>query len=291
MAFNVAKNFINNISSTAKKVNNTVNGVNNAIDTFQNFASDPVSFVTNNRLKNFPTGAEAQVTNFTSASWGTSTTSSIGNDWRVRLHLPSSAPGFTNSEIFSPLRQSGNSMVFPITPQIMVTHSASYNSLSPVHSNYPYQIYQNSQVEDITITCDFPVENEADGRYWIAAVHFLRSITKMYYGESNAKGAPPPLVHLSGYGDFVFNRVPVVVKMFTMDLRDNVDYIQVPIGEDIDLGTGFSRQAVQGGYTYVPTLSMMTIQVSPTYSRNQVRQFSLETFAQGGYIGNDRGFI
>jgi hypothetical protein len=184
-------------------------------------------------------------------------------------------------------------MVFPTTPQILVTHAANYNSLQPTHSNYAYPIYQSSSVEDITITAEFPVENELDGRYWIAAVHFLRSVTKMFYGNSSYTGAPPPLVHLSGYGDFVFNKTPCVIKLFTLDLPDNVDYIQVPMSNSLDLSSTpeLTRTNVPGGYSYVPTLSRLNITIAPTYSRDKTRSFSLDTYVQGGYIGGGQGVI
>lgn len=290
MPFNAVTSLLNTVGSVANQIGSAVNTVNSTVSTFQNFASDPVGFVSANRLQGFPSGAESQSFQFTSASWGLSS-QSLGNDWRVKIHLPSGAANFDSSPILNPLRETGNSMVFPTTPTVNIIHSASYNALQPVHTNYPYQVYQNSQVEDINITCDFPVENEKDGAYWIAAVHFLRSVTKMYYGASSNKGAPPPLVHLSGYGDFVFNRVPCVVKMFTVDLQKDIDYIQVPIGSNVNLGPSFERQAVSGGYTYVPTLSFISVTLAPTYSRDQSREFSLDTFINGGYIGNNKGYI
>lgn len=290
MPFRAVTSLLNTVGSIANQVGSAANTVNRTISTFQNFSSDPVGFVSSNRLQGLPIGAESQQYKFTSASWGLSS-QSIGNDWRVKIHLPSGAAQFDSSPILSPLRESGNAMIFPTTPTVNIIHSASYNALQPVHTNYPYQVYQSSQVEDINITCDFPVENESDGRYWIAAVHFLRSVTKMYYGQSSNKGAPPPLIHLSGYGDFVFNRVPCVVKMFTVDLQKDIDYIQVPIGNNVDLGTNFERLNVSGGYTYVPTLSFISVTLTPTYSRDKTREFSLDTFINGGYIGNDRGYI
>lgn len=238
----------------------------------------------------FSNGTSGQ-RNFTPASWSTNNPS-LGLDWRVRIHLPEGVSSFVNSPILKPLETSGSSMVFPTTPQIMISHSASYNSLQPVHTNYAFPIYMHSNTEDVVITGEFPVENEADGKYWIAAVHFLRSATKMFYGNSQTNlGAPPPLVHLSGYGDFVFNRVPGVLKLFSVDLSDGVDYIQVPIAPGTE--TNFSRDAIAGGFTYVPVLSRISVTFTPAYSRDQVRQFSLETFINGGYIGKgpDKGFI
>lgn len=291
MPLRTISNVANIVGSVAGQVGSAVNSINSVVNTFQNLASDPVGFSSANRLGNFPVGAEGQQLQFTTATWSSSS-QSIGNDWRVRIHLPSGAAGFDNSPILQPLRETGNSMVFPTTPTVNIIHSANYNALQPVHTNYPFQVYQSSQVEDITITADFPVENERDGNYWVAAVHFLRSITKMYYGASQGnKGAPPPLVHLSGYGDFVFRRVPCVVKLFTVDLQRDVDYIQVPIGPGVNLGSQFQRQNVSGGYTYVPALSFISVTLTPTYSRDKTRQFSLNTFVQGGYINSDEGYI
>jgi hypothetical protein len=290
MPLKTIANVVNTVGSVASQIGSAVNTFNQVKQNFENFAADPVGFSTSNRLGSLPIGAESQQNAFTSATWSDSS-QSIGNDWRVKIHLPTGAAGFSSSPILEPLRQTGNAMVFPTTPTVNLIHSANYNAFQPVHSNYPFQVYQSSQVEDITITADFPVENERDGNYWVAAVHFLRSVTKMYYGESSNKGAPPPLVHLSGYGDFVFRRVPCVVKMFSVDLQKDVDYIQVPIGPGVNLGSQFQRQNVSGGYTYVPSLSFISVTLSPAYSRDKVRKFSLDSFVKGAYINSDEGYI
>jgi hypothetical protein len=284
-------NFLTTVSQTASTASRIVGaglGVVNALGGLGN----ALGISSLSRLGGLPVGAEENYESYTPVSWSEGTESS-GIDWRVRLHLPTSIASFANSPILKPLYDSSNSMVFPTTPQILVAHAANYNNLSPTHSNYSHPIYQNSMIENITITAEFPVENEADGRYWIAAVHFLRSATKMFYGNSGNLGAPPPLLHLSGYGDFVFDRVPVVVTLFTLDLPDSVDYLQVPISESADLSTTpeLARVNVPGGYSYVPTLSRLNVTVQPAYSRDTTRRFSLDTFVQGGYIGKGQGII
>jgi hypothetical protein len=290
MPLKTIANVGNTVGSVTSQIGSAVNAFNQVKQNFENFAADPSSISSSIRLAGVPPGAESQQYQFTSATWNASS-QSVGNDWRVKIHMPTNAAGFSSSPILQPLRESGNAMVFPTTPTVNLIHSANYNALQPVHTNYPFQVYQNSQVEDITITADFPVENELDGNYWVAAVHFLRSVTKMYYGESYNKGSPPPLVYLSGYGDFVFRRVPCVVKMFSVDLQKDVDYIQVPIGPGVNLGSQFQRQNVSGGYTYVPTLSFISVTLSPTYSRDKVRKFSLDSFVNGAYINSDEGYI
>jgi hypothetical protein len=235
-----------------------------------------------------PNGSPTRQT--TVAEWGLDTPSA-GLDWRVKVHLPS-VLSFVDNPLLRPLEESGNAMVFPITPQVMIAHSASYNALSLTHSNYPFPIYSHSQVDDITIAGKFPVENEKDGRYWLAAIHFLRSVTKMFYGNAqNNLGAPPPLVYLSGYGDYVFNKVPGVVKLFTVDMPNDVDYIKVPLSDS--QASGFEAGTVRGGFAYVPVLSTVTLTYMPAYSRDQVRRFSLDSFVRGGFIGQgpDQGFI
>lgn len=283
--------FLSTVSSTANKAGQVIGagmGVANALGGL----GSALGISSLARLGGLPAGAEETYENYTPVSWNEGAESN-GQDWRVRLHLPTTIASFANSPILQPLYDSSNSMVFPTTPQILVSHSANYNSMSPTHSNYAHPIYQNSAVEDITISAEFPVENESDGRYWIATVHFLRSVTKMFYGNSSNLGAPPPLIHLSGYGDFVFNRLPCVVKLFTLDLPDNVDYLQVPISTSTDLAITpeLARVNVPGGYSYVPTLSRINITVSPAYSRDTTRRFSLDSFVQGGYIGGGQGII
>lgn len=308
--------FLTNLSSITKSVSSTANRIGSFAttvggfvdsfqslqNTFQNIAgnarqgnftsniqniTNAVTYISQIRLGNLPAGAEYTEQTRAYGSYSAASQTS-GSDWRVRLSLPN-IPEFLNSAMFTPLRYSGNAMVYPTTPQITVTHTANYNTLTPTHTNYPFLQYQNSQVEDISITGEFPVENESDGRYWIAAVHFLRSVTKMFYGSSTNLGAPPPIVYLSGYGDFIFNKVPCVVKMFSLDLRNDVDYIKVPING------GFSTDNNSSSYSYVPVLSNLNITVQPIYSRDDVSQFNLDEFAKGGYIGQqsttNKGFI
>jgi hypothetical protein len=103
--------------------------------------------------------------------------------------------------------------------------------MDQVHSNYPHQAYQNSQVDSMNIIGEFPVQNSDDAKHWVATVNFLRTATKMFFGseegykELGLKGNPPPILHLFGYGDHMFNKVPVVINTFNVELRPGIDYI------------------------------------------------------------------
>jgi len=208
---------------------------------------------------------------FLEGSWG----SEGVDDWRVRLSIP---PNFNLPGPLGSKLAETNGLIWPYTPSIQINHSANYGSMQPTHSNYPFPVYQHSQVQAITITGDFTVENADEGIYWIAAVHYLRAVTKMAYGNTSHQGSPPPVVRLNGYGDFVFKNVPVVVAQFSVELPNDVDYIHVP------------NVGPQG--TYVPTRSQIFVNVQPTYSRRAVHTFSLDKFIAGGYANsNGVGFI
>lgn len=210
-------------------------------------------------------------------------------DWRLRLSLPKTFKDVTetDSDLLAPLLKTSG-LVFPYTPTVLVSQSANYQSIQPVHTNYPYYSYQNSQVDQMTITADFYVQNAAEARYWVACIHYLRSITKMNYGVDADAGQPPPVVRLDGYGDYVFNNVPVIINSFQFDMPKDVDYISTSVGSaqtlgDFDPGTSPT--------SWAPSTSIITVAVTPQYSRTTQSTFSLNKFVKGGYMGSGDGFI
>lgn len=278
----------------------SANGFFGGKDPFVNGVKDffnPSELAKSIRSKNAPVdgiGAVKKVKESAPAGFKKSTE----QDWRVKLSIPTIEP-FKSSALLSPLRHTGG-LVFPYTPSIIVSHSANYNAIAPTHTNYPYYAYQNSQVDQLVITGDFFVQNGLEAQYWVAALHYLRSMSKMFFGgEADTIGAPPPVAKLNGYGDHIFNNVPVIVTQFTTDLPQDVDYI----------ATGFStgkekkRQVGPGGqYTetyadgklmtgWAPTQSLITVTVQPVYSRSEIAQFSLNKYVNGGYIADGKGFI
>lgn len=227
--------------------------------------------------------------------------SSATQDWRVSLAVPDVIQG---GPVLSPLANTSNRMIFPFTPTIVYSHTANYNALSPTHSNYQFYAYQNSQIDQIQLTGEFYSENEADARYWIACVHFLRTMTKMFYGAGEYLGNPPPLSRLNGYGKHVLNDIPVLITQFTVDLPSDVDYIPCSVqegGSDSALAAAASfGGSVSGGefgsgptseINYVPTQSTITVSVVPNYARASQSKFNLKTFANGGFVGKEQGFV
>ncbi len=209
-------------------------------------------------------------------------------DWRLKLSLPGSfrKQAERETDLLAPLIKT-NGLAFPYTPTVLVSQSANYQSIQPVHTNYPYYSYQNSQVDQMTITADFYVQNAAEARYWVACIHYLRSVTKMNYGVDEEAGQPPPVVRLNGYGDYVFNNVPVIVNSFQFDMPKDVDYISTNLG-NLQGPPSEPNSAPTG---WAPSTSIVTVAVTPQYSRTKQSTFSLNNFVKGGYMKSGDGFI
>ena len=239
-------------------------------------------------------------------------------DWRVTLRL---APGATylyndaQAGLLQPLKVT-NGVIFPYTPTISTAYKANYNAYDLTHSNYRGYFYQNSYVDVINLTATFTAQSTSDAAYVLAVIHFFRSVTKMFYGQDAQRGSPPPLVFLSGLGDYQFNNHPCLVQQFNYTLPPDVDYISsgAPNNPGLNLqplqnlysttlnavAPTVSRlanaflppgaqnalpaplQSLLSNPTYVPTKMDMTLTLLPVQSRQQVsQQFSLKNFANG----------
>lgn len=149
-------------------------------------------------------------------------------DWRVKLALAPDANYLYKARdagILSPLKVT-EGVIFPYTPEIMVTYSAAYDSLSLTHNNYKVNNYTGSSVDNITIGCDFTAQDAPEANYLLAVIHFFKSATKMFYGQDANRGVPPPLVYMTGLGAFQFDSHPLAITSFEYTLPTDVDYIK-----------------------------------------------------------------
>jgi hypothetical protein len=207
---------------------------------------------------NLPSGAEAFIKQGTAIQLN----ASAKNDWRVRITCQWN---IFNSPLFALLENTGG-VVWPYLPNITVSTKADYSAINTTHSNYTNYAYKSSMVDDITITGEFSCETETDAAYWIAATTFFKTATKMFFGQGEFAGNPPLICNLTGYGSSIFDKVPVIVKSFSVDLKDDVNYVRCN-----SFGTN----------TWVPVISTITVVVSPVYNRQRMRQFSLQDYARG----------
>lgn len=235
-------------------------------------------------------------------------------DWRVRLSLAPNSDYFykdANNSLLSPLisETGGGSssgvgsailgalnqatrgrvgVIFPYTPTITVNHVANYTAQKLTHSNYTNYFYDSSEVTAIAIQGEFTVQNINEGQYLMAAIHFFRSASKMFFGNdqgSTAAGTPPPILYLNGYGQYYLPNVPCVVTSFQHTMPADVDYMDIPEPAVTSRGYNPQFQNYRLNSTRMPTASTMTVTVQPVYSRlSQSQGFSLYDFARGALI-------
>ena len=277
-----------------------------------------------NRLANQQAAAEA---NTVQQAARQATFKQPGNgDWRFRISLAEGANylyGIVNNSergggagaanagpgILAPLANTGG-VIFPYTPSVTSSYQAKYSTYDLVHSNYRGAFYQNSYVSDIEIRGVFTAQDTTEAKYLLAVIHFFRSVTKMFYGQDAQRGAPPPLVFLTGLGDFQYNKHPAVVTSFNYTLPTDVDYIRADnpnnFGTDLlnrrtptqstpsgPLGAALNRLGLSGLFpgatpskpppvpitnsvtntaraTYVPTKIEISLTLMPMQTRDQV---------------------
>jgi hypothetical protein len=264
---------------------------------------------------------------------GQALTSTSIPDWRVKLSLARNGANYLYNtagpgDILYPLKQSGG-VVFPYTPQIQTSYKASYDNTDLTHSNYKMYFYKSSHVEDVQITCDFTAQDSNEASYILAVIHFFKSVTKMFYGQDKAPsaGTPPPLVFLSGYGQYQFNHHPMLISSFTYNLPNDVDYIRASTGSNVSLvgnggagapnasfipGLDFIKSRLLGASlnkggatsqptftlkaagepTYVPTKIQIQLSCLPVVTRNDIsKNFSLKDYAAGNLNKRSTGGI
>jgi len=246
-------------------------------------------------------------------------------DWRVRLRLAPNSKYLYNANdpgILAPLsaKSGTDGVIFPYTPAIDTTYRAQYSPYDLTHSNYRGYFYANSYTDVINIRAMFTAQDTKEAEYLLAVIHFFRSVTKMFYGQDAQRGSPPPLVYLSGLGEYQFNEHSCLVSAFQYNLPSDVNYIRARssnIVGGLNLTTQRNKQSVStpgnfaglnrlaaallpiGGLkkppapptlglnnpTYVPTKIEITLSLLPVQSRQQVsNQFSVKDFANGNLL-------
>ena len=149
-------------------------------------------------------------------------------DWRVNLRLAPQATYLYQAPdpgILAPLTET-DGIIFPYTPSIDIQYRAEYNAYSPTHSNYQHFFYQGSSVATVQLNADFTAQDTVEAEYLLAVIHFLKSASKMFYGQDAQRGSPPPLLYLTGLGEYQFNESPCVISEFNYNLPPDVNYIR-----------------------------------------------------------------
>jgi hypothetical protein len=228
-----------------------------------------------NTLLTAPTTATANSAATASTTPSASLTASQ-SDFRLRLaHLS----GYQNPYpgILAPLADT-HGMLFPYTPTIAFSQDVDYANMQMTHSNTDYFSYTRTPNTTINITGKFSVQNQQEGKYATAALHFLRTVSRMNFGQNDANaGLPPPILSLTGYGTYNLNGVRVFLKQHSYTYEEGMDLVKVTVGS---------------GYMMLPALFTISLSLTTQMTPRAMRQdFTLDSYRDGSLLANAKGFI
>jgi len=169
-----------------------------------------------------------------------------------------------------------NGILFAQQPDIMYGQGVNQTPINLTHTNYTTYAYGGTPSPTLQVTAQFSNTTEQEHLYTQGVIHFLRSVTKMFYGigdrgNTPVAGTPPPVLRFSAFGSQQFQEVPVVIGSFNIPFQSDTDLVEV---------NGQSLPAVQ-------TIALdLLVTVNPA---KQKRVFSKSAFVNGSLYG--QGFI
>lgn len=207
------------------------------------------------------------------------------NEFRRARLMPKAIGGAALEEILGPAVPENilwplhrtRGIIFPYTPSIQWASRVDYQEYHMTHSNYKYNAFEKSAPGPFQMDAVFTAQTDKEARYLLAVMHFLKSSTKMYFGEKAGElaGVPPPILRFRYLGQYMFNDVPVIIKSYQYALNNDVDYVPVRFSED------HTRD------TFVPTQINISIELDIQMNTKTVRkEFDLASFTDGSYVNN-----
>lgn len=205
-----------------------------------------------------------------------------------------------------------NGMLFPYQPVITYSQDVIYNAMEIVHANQDFYSYSKTPALKLTVEGEFTVQNQSEGIYALACIHFLRTVTKMDFGNGQNPGQPPPVLLFDAYGQWMFNALPVIVTQFSVTLPKDIDYVAVGTSSSANntLVTAQPTPATAGavastfdainnptlaannsnapggttnaqGYAWLPSVFSITVQLTVQNTPQRLRAFNLNEFRTG----------
>lgn len=239
----------------------------------------------------------------------------VKSDFRAKLQAKPNArdeiygkPG--EEGILKPIRET-NGLLMPYTPSIQIMHTAvEYSQYNLPQTNFDYYAYARRASPSMSVVAPFSAQDQAEARYMLAVIHFLRVVSMSYYGRNNGdkRGIAPPTLLFSAYGSYMFEKIPVLLRSVSFGLDADVDYVACSMGRSPDVSNippserakrSSAKQTLSYGdledftaKSYVP--AQMAIMMELVYAPvpSQVRDnFDLNKFRSGKHLkdGNSDG--
>lgn len=255
------------LNTTSKNLfNSNVIGVTGNINAFKNTVTETL----NGALGSLGSQGLSALKNAASAS---------ESDFRVRLSAQpgagSTTPGGaygpkSPANLLNPLYET-NGMMFPYTPSISYSEDVEYASQNMSQTNTDYMSYTKTPSVKLTVAGKFTVQSNVEGMYALACIHFLRTSSKMYFGEKAAKqkraGLPPPILLFNGYGSYMYNNLKVILTSHSFNYDEGMDTVLI---------------TTAGGTARLPALFSITCSLTVQQTPSKMRkEFDLDAFRTG----------
>jgi hypothetical protein len=171
-------------------------------------------------------------------------------------------------------KQTGEQIVFNVSPSIDESRSANYEHISPVHHPGTIQVYKNSESRQFNIAVKLISRTSAEASQNIKYINLIRSWVMPYYGQGTANsserqrlGGPPDILLFDVYGDQNISGVPVVLTSYHWVYPDQVDYIPTLNGIPF------------------PTIMDISLSIIESYSPEQFTSFDITAYKVGDMVG------
>lgn len=164
-------------------------------------------------------------------------------------------------------------LTFPYSPTIQLQQEVQWGAIDLVHTNYQPNAFAKRSNPQITLTAPFTCHTTAATTYALGALTMMKVISSMRFGTQDPyRGVVPPILLFSAYGAQVFQDVPVILKSYSMDFPNDVDYVSA------------------GGDSMLPTNFTLNITLEYQVNIKKVRdEYSIKDIASGKLIG--QGYI
>lgn len=210
-------------------------------------------------------------------------------------------PADRSANILEPLYATGG-LMFPYTPTVAVSQDTTWQQADLEGVNYDILSFKSASSATLSVTGKFTVQNQREGRYLLAAIHFLRTVSKAYFGAQDVEafdavtldnasasidptvnsemgiqtiasggraGLPPPVLLFSGYGNMMFNDIRVVVKSHSWSFDEAADLVRINL-------------PAHGGTVWLPPLMTINMTLAIQQNTDTLRnEFSLDKFRTG----------
>lgn len=213
------------------------------------------------------------------------------NDRRARLspRVAVFDQMITPDGIMAPLRDTYG-LMFPITPSISENIDVNYQSYDMAHGLMPIQAYKSGGQKTLGLEATFVAQTDIEARYCLACIHFLRSFSKMNFGDSDPNaGTPPPILVFNAYGDAIFHNLPVIITTGSITWPNDVDYVYTTASSTSQTSVKTTNTMIADGW--VPSKFTVSLNLVVQPSPAKLRSFNLEQFRNGNLLSGNGGWI